>query len=103
MNPEMLEHIKWVPPQTLLPVARLNTKALSDLVIQKNYGGLLAHYLAFRDTLLHRHQMLGHHTGTGYISSKNCLFRELNRQVEWLFSNNAKHIQSILNILLESV
>ena len=102
MDPEMLEHVHWVPPPILLPVARLNAKALSDLVIKKNYGGLLAHYLALNDRLLHRHQMRGHHTGTGYIGSKNCLFRELNRQVEWLFSNNAKHIQSIRKTLLGS-
>ena len=55
------------------------------------------------DTLLRRHQKLGHHTGTGYIGSKNCLFRELNRQVEWLLSNNATQIQSIRKVLLESV
>ena len=103
MAPEMLQHIKSVPSQTLLPVARFNAKALSDLVIEKSYGGLLAHYLAFKETLLHRHQMRGHHTGTGYIGSKNCLFRELNRQVEWLVSNNAKQIQSICKVLLETV
>ena len=103
MAPEMLDTIKFLPSQTLLPVARLNPLRLSDLVIQKNYGGLLAHYLVFNDRLLRRHQKLGHHTGTGYIGSKNCLFRELNRQVEWLFSNTATQIQSIRKVLLESV
>jgi len=103
LAPEMLETIKFVPSQTLLPVARLNPQELSDLVIQKNYGGILAHYFILNDTLLRRHQKLGHHTGTGYIGSKNCLFRELNRQVEWLLSNNATQIQSIRKVLLESV
>jgi glycerophosphoryl diester phosphodiesterase len=103
LAPEMLDTIKFVPSQTLLPVARLNSRQLSDLVIQKNYGGILAHYLILNDTLLQRHQKLGHHTGTGYIGSKNCLFRELNRQVEWLLSNNATQIQSIRKFLLESV
>jgi glycerophosphoryl diester phosphodiesterase len=102
MAPEMLDTIKFVPSQTLLPVARLNPQKLSDLVIQKNYGGLLAHYLFLNDNLLRRHQKLGHHTGTGYIGSKNCLFRELNRQVEWLLSNNATEIQKIRRSLLGS-
>ncbi len=102
LAPEMLEYITCVPPQTLLPVARLNSQELSDLAIQKNYGGLLAHYLILNDGLLHRHQGLGHHTGTGYIGSKNCLFRELNRQVEWLLSNNAVQIQSIWKLSLNS-
>ena len=103
MAPEMLDTIKFVPTQTLLPVAKLNPQKLSDLVIQKNYGGILAHYLILNDNLLRRHQKLGHHTGTGYIGSKNCLFRELNRQVEWLLSNNATEIQTIRNFLLGSV
>ena len=103
LNPEMLIPIKFVPSQTLLPIARLNPQEFSDLVIQKNYGGILGQYFVLKDTILRRHQQLGHHTGTGYIGSKNCLFRELNRQVEWLFSNNAVRIQSIRNHLLESI
>ena len=103
MAPEILDDITFVPSQTLLPVARLNPQKLSDLVIQKNYGGILAHYLILSDTLLRKHQKLGHHTGTGYIGSKNCLFRELNRQVEWLLSNNATQIQSMRKFLLESI
>lgn len=98
MTPEMFEYIKFLPSQILLPIAKLNIRKMSDLAIQKNYGGILGHYLFLKDDRLRKHQNLGHHTGTGYIGSKNCLFRELNRQVEWLLSNNAIKIQSILNV-----
>lgn len=97
MDPEMFNYIKFIPAPTMLPVARLNIRKMSDLAIRNNYAGILAHYLILRDSILIKHQMLGHHTGTGYIGSKNCLFRELNRKVEWLFSNNAGEIQSICN------
>jgi len=40
--------------------------------------------------------------GTAYIKSKNSLFRELNRGVEWVFSNNAIEIQSIRDACLRS-
>jgi len=40
--------------------------------------------------------------GTAYIKSRNSLFRELNRGVEWIFSNNAIEIQSIRNSCLPS-
>ena len=40
-------------------------------------------------------------TFTGFISSKNCLFRELNRSVDWIFSNDAVKIQKIRNRYLE--
>jgi glycerophosphoryl diester phosphodiesterase len=38
---------------------------------------------------------------TGYVNSKNCLFRELNRGVEWIFSDNAVALQKIVNQLLQ--
>jgi len=44
--------------------------------------------------------MNGQSIGTGYICSKNCLIRELNRGVKWIFSNNAVELQGILNSLL---
>jgi len=37
---------------------------------------------------------------TGYVNSKNCLFREVNRGVEWTFSDNAVELQKIVNRLL---
>jgi glycerophosphoryl diester phosphodiesterase len=40
--------------------------------------------------------------GTGYIGSKNCLFRELNRGIEWIFSNNAADLQKIVQHLLKN-
>ena len=49
-----------------------------------------------------KHKMENQKVGTAYIKSKNSLFRELNRGVEWVFSNNAIEIQSIRNACLRS-
>jgi glycerophosphoryl diester phosphodiesterase len=101
MVPEMFDLINFAPAPTFLPIAELNGRKLSELAIQKNYGGILGHYLLLNDELLYKHQKLGQHTGTGFIGSKNCLYRELNRKVEWIFSNKATEIQSRCNSLLE--
>jgi glycerophosphoryl diester phosphodiesterase len=50
---------------------------------------------------LKKHHALNQCTGTGYIRSKNSLFRELNRGVEWIFSNHAVKLQSIYNSMLK--
>jgi glycerophosphoryl diester phosphodiesterase len=50
---------------------------------------------------LKKHQTQNQRIGTGYIHSKNCLFRELNRGVEWIFSNHAVKLQSMCNSLLK--
>ncbi|MGD2269856.1 MAG: glycerophosphodiester phosphodiesterase family protein [Desulfobacterales bacterium] len=101
MTPDMFDFINFIPAQAMLPVAGLNVRKMSALAIRKNYAGILTHYFILRDSMLCRHQRLGHHMGTGYIGSKNCLFRELNRNVDWLFSNKAGEIQSICNSVLK--
>jgi glycerophosphoryl diester phosphodiesterase len=48
---------------------------------------------------LAKHRKNGQPVGTGYPASKNCLYREINRGVEWIFSNNAGELQGIANKL----
>ena len=101
LHPEMFQLIDFVPTPAFLPSARFNIKALSQLAIDKNYGGINGHYLLLSNRILKKHHMNGHCVGTGYVQSKNCLIRELNRGVKWIFSNNAGELQGILNSLLQ--
>jgi len=101
LSPDMFKLIGFVPSTTFLPVAQLNVGHLSELSIQKNYGGILGHYLLLKKSYLIKHKMQSQMVGTAYIKSRNSLFRELNRGVEWIFSNNAIEIQSIRDACLE--
>ena len=91
----MFKLIDFVPATTFLPIAQLNVRQLSEISIQANYGGILGHYLLLTKEYLNKHKMQNQMVGTAYIKSRNSLFRELNRGVEWIFSNNAIEIQSI--------
>lgn len=97
LAPHMFKLIDFVPATTFLPIAQLNVRRLSKISIQENYGGLLGHYLFLTKSYLIKHQMQNQMVGTAYIKSRNSLFRELNRGVEWVFSNNAIEMQSICN------
>ncbi|MBW2564907.1 MAG: glycerophosphodiester phosphodiesterase [Deltaproteobacteria bacterium] len=99
--PDMFKLIGFVPSTTFLPIAQLNIRHLSQISIQENYGGLLGHYLLLTKPYLIKHKMQNQMVGTAYIKSRNSLFRELNRGVEWVFSNNAIEIQSIRDSCLE--
>jgi glycerophosphoryl diester phosphodiesterase len=101
LSPNMFKLIDFVPVTTFLPIAQLNVRQLSEIAIQENYGGLLGHYLFLTKSYLIKHKMQNQMVGTAYIKSRNSLFRELNRDVEWVFSNNAIEIQSIRNSCLE--
>ena len=100
LRPEMFELIDFVPPSAFVPSARLNVKQLSDTALKRNYGGIAGHYLLINDTLLNKHHMQKQGVGTGYICSRNCLLRELNRGVEWIFTNHALRIQAIWDGLM---
>jgi len=101
LKSEMFMFINFVPSSTFVPSARLNVKQLSDLALIKSYGGIAGHYLLINDNLLKKHHAQNQCIGTGYIRSKNSLFRELNRGVEWIFSNHAVKLQGICNSLLK--
>lgn len=101
LKPEMFVFINFVPSSTFVTSARLNVKQLSDMALMMNYGGIAGHYLLISDGLLKKHHTRNQRVGTGYIGSGNCLFRELNRGVDWIFSNHAVKLQGICNSLLK--
>ena len=96
MTPEMFEIIHFVPHQTFIPVAQTNVHVLSEIAIKKNYGGIAGHYFFITDRLKKRHQGIGQKIGTAYANSRNCLFREINRGIDWVFSDKALKMQSIV-------
>jgi glycerophosphoryl diester phosphodiesterase len=99
LTPEMFDLITFAPPSTFIPIALLNMPNFSKLALEKNYRGVAGHYLLLTHAILKKHHQKGQLVGTGYPSSKNCLFREVNRGVEWIFSNNAGELMAIINRL----
>jgi glycerophosphoryl diester phosphodiesterase len=102
LRPEMFKMVDFVPSSTFIPSARLIVKQLSDLALANNYRGIAGHYVLITDTILKKHLLQKQCVGTGYICSQNCLFRELNRGVEWIFTNHAVKLQSICDSLLRN-
>ena len=99
LEPAMFDLITFVPASTFIPIALLNPSSLSELALNKNYRGIAGHYLLMTDTILAKHGRRDQKVGTGYPGSRRCLFREINRGVEWIFSNNAGELQAIVNKL----
>lgn len=102
MTPRMFNVIECVPRTAFLPVAHFNFFQLSKLAIEQNYSGFAGHYVLLTRSRLIRHKAFMQNLATGYVNSKNCLFRELNRGVEWIFSDNAVELQKVVNQLLEN-
>jgi glycerophosphoryl diester phosphodiesterase len=93
--PVLFQQMDFLPNKVFLPVAELNCRKLSDLALREHYAGMAGHYLFLTASLIRRHAKHGQKLGTGYISSRNSLYRELNRGIEWIFSNMASKLQVI--------
>ena len=99
LTPEMFELITFARPSIFIPIAMMDMARFSRLALDKGYGGVAGHYLLLTDAVLNRHRRSGQPVGTGYPGSKNCLLREVNRGVEWIFSNNAGELMTMINRL----
>ena len=91
-----LAAIEAVPRSACLPIARFNPRAAARTVADYGFGGVTGHYaLMRRRRVITLHQQ-GRRVGTGFVNSRGCLFRELNREVDWLFSDRPQEIQRIV-------
>lgn len=99
--PEMLVLLNFVGTSAKLLVAVFNAKNLSKISLTENYAGLGGHYLLLNHKLVRKNLDCGQKIGVGYPKSKNNLFREINRGVEWIFCNDAVEVSSILQTELK--
>ncbi len=97
LDPALFTHVPDFPTTALLPVAELNVNRLSETALDYHMGGLTGHYLMLTRSTLLNHQTRDQQVGTGFIGSRNCLYRELNRGVDWIFSNDAVRLQKIVD------
>ncbi|MBV1884930.1 MAG: glycerophosphodiester phosphodiesterase [Gammaproteobacteria bacterium] len=97
LRPELFKHVNFVPGDALLNVAEANAAEMSEHALVEALGGVTGHFLLLNQQMHLNHIQRGQSLGTGFIKSKACLFRELNRDVEWIFSNHALKLQKIIN------
>lgn len=97
LDTDLFEKFDIVPNAACLPVATLNYKALSAVALEKGYAGLSGHFLVLSNAMKRKHENVGQLFGTGFPTSKNCLFRELNRGVEYIFTNDAVELLSLID------
>ena len=99
LTPEMFDLITFVPASSFIAIATTNLSQLSELALNREFRGVAGHYLLMTKSIMARHNQKGQKIGTGYPASKKCLFREINRGVDWIFSNNASELQAVVDEL----
>jgi glycerophosphoryl diester phosphodiesterase len=96
LQPQTLRRIEGFPDRCRLAIAFHWPDALSHWVRRQGWGGLCTHYALLRGPQVRAHHNSGQKVGTAYPRSANSLFRELNRKVDFIFSNHAARLQAII-------
>jgi glycerophosphoryl diester phosphodiesterase len=99
LEPQMFRAITFAPTTAFVPVARLNFPNLCRLALREGYGGVAGHYALITGSAIQNLHAAGRKVGTGYPQSRNCLFRELQRGVDWIFSTHAARVQRFIHQL----
>ncbi len=94
MQPHPLNGLVFAPSRAKALIAYHWPDKLSRYAMDSQWAGLCGHYLLMRGGILRRHRRRRQLIGTGFIDSLNCLFRELHRGIDWLFSNTAGELQT---------
>jgi glycerophosphoryl diester phosphodiesterase len=97
LTPHTLVSFAIAPPEAFVAVAYYWPGNHSHWVVQSGWGGVCAHYLFMPKAMIRKHHRHRQCVGTGYAVSRNCLYRELNRGVDWIFTNQATELQTVLD------
>ena len=98
-DPDLFDALIIEPVDIFIPIARLNARELASRAISSGYSGIGGHYLIIGHRSLSRYQRQGLQAAIGFVNSTNSLFREVNRRVDWLFSDRPVNMQQTLDQL----
>jgi glycerophosphoryl diester phosphodiesterase len=97
LEPHLLSQVKQIPKEAFAAIAYKLPQHHSAWVLQNGWGAICGHYLLLSRSRIKSHQRSGQRVGSGFAASPNVMFRELNRGVDWIFSNNAATLQRIIH------
>ena len=102
LQPELFSLVGFAGSEACLPVAEYNVGQMSREAESGQQAGLSGHYLLLGKRVVQRHRRLQQKIGTGFPSSRFCFYRELNRGVDWIFTNHALKLEAIRQELLRN-
>ncbi len=88
--------LHFVDKKALVSIARLNIKDVFDESLREDLGGFTGQYLLLNQSMNQKCKKKGIKVGTGFPDSKNLFFREVNRGVDWVYTNHAPQLAQFL-------
>lgn len=89
LSTDLLLACEFSPRDACLPVAEFNVGRLSKIALREGFGGLTGQYVLMSEDTIRRHHEAGQKVGTGFAASEAVMRREIQRGVDWIFTNQA--------------
>ena len=102
LQPDLFKHVSFVPLEAQVIVGIFNVKQVSQYAQALRCGGVAGAYPFFTKKLRALHHELGQCVGTGHINTKRLLFREIAKGTDWIFSNRALSLQTLINTTIKA-
>lgn len=87
IDPALVRESSSLPTQAWILVGELDLRSRVDLAIERKYAGVAGHYLGLSRAQISRLHENGLKAGVGFIPTRNLLYREWQRKVDWVFTN----------------
>lgn len=87
--------IDFCRKKTFISVARTNIKDIYNQTMEHNLGGLTGQYLLLSDTMHMNCANKLVKTGTGFPTNKNLFYREINRGIDWIYTNHPLKLSNL--------
>ena len=97
LDEQTLFALSKIPREACLLVGMPHTiEQYYRISLAKQYGGVLSHYLLLTKRKIKCLHDKNQQVGVGFVDSPNSLYREVKRNVDWLFSNQVEKIASLI-------
>ncbi len=101
LNPLILEPLNFCPKSAYLDVIWLDSNTVIRANRELGHGAIAGHFLFFGQEKITELQKSGVKVAVGFLDSKNSLYREINRGVDFIFSNHPLRLKKILSEALD--
>ncbi len=81
--------LDFIQTKAMVSIARTNIQHIYKQTLERRLGALTGQYLLLTDAMKNSCQQQDILVGTGFPDSKNLFYRETNRGVNWIFTNQA--------------
>lgn len=102
LNTEILDELKEFPEKCFVSIAEVKRETVLSNTLQNHWGGYTGHYLLTTSAIVSQLKNKQIPIGTGFINGKNLLFREINRDIDWVFTDRADEIMKVIKTFTSS-